>query len=323
VPRIILEDGSEIPVRRRGRATIREQMRVIALAARQQADAVVLECMAIHPELQRISEEAIVRSTVGAITNVRRDHTEVMGEARDAVARCLARTVPRGGVLVSADREHAAFLARVAAERGTRFIPAFTAADAADEGEGELLAFPENEAVALAVCEAIGVDRACARLGMRGAAPDVGALRIQRIRLGEKAVLFVNAFSLNDVDSLGLAWGRLDRAGRLLRPLTAILNCRADRPTRSRAFGEYLVGRLAVDRLVLVGEATRHAYRAALHAGLDPDRILTWEGRLPATMMDELADRLEEDSGLIGAGNFYGAGEALAAQLARSALHVP
>ena len=64
LPRIILEDGSEIPVRRRGRATIREQMATIALAARRQADAVVLECMAVHPELQWVSERRMVRSTV-------------------------------------------------------------------------------------------------------------------------------------------------------------------------------------------------------------------------------------------------------------------
>jgi len=51
--RLIMEDGSELPIARRGgRANISEQMRIIRLAARRGVDAVVLECMALEPENQ-------------------------------------------------------------------------------------------------------------------------------------------------------------------------------------------------------------------------------------------------------------------------------
>ncbi len=323
LPRIILEDGSEIPVRRRGRATIREQMRTIALAARRGADAVVLECMAIHPELQWISERSIVRSTIGVITNVRLDHTETMGESREAVARCLALTIPREGILVSGEREHAPLFARVAAERGTRLLLAPESAELDSVAEGRPLPFPENTAMALAVCEAVGVDRALALAGMRDAALDTGALHLRRVQLEGKQVTFVNAFSLNDVDSLRSVWGRLERSGRLPRPWTTILNCRADRPVRSRAFGQILGGALAADRLILVGEGTRHAYRAAVRAGLDPRQILRWEGRPASAVLEAVTDRIEDDSTVIGAGNYHAAGAALTDLFARSVVHVP
>ena len=55
--------------------------------------------MAIRPELGRVSETRMVRSTVGVITNVRPDHLEVMGPTVIEVAEGLARTIPRGGTL--------------------------------------------------------------------------------------------------------------------------------------------------------------------------------------------------------------------------------
>jgi poly-gamma-glutamate synthase PgsB/CapB len=102
-PRIILEDGREAPLRRRGGANIREQISVIRLAARRRAQAIVLECNAIRPELQWVSEHRIVQSTIGVITNVRRDHTDVMGESSEEIAEALSRTVPAQGKLVTGD----------------------------------------------------------------------------------------------------------------------------------------------------------------------------------------------------------------------------
>jgi poly-gamma-glutamate synthase PgsB/CapB len=313
LPRIILEDGSEVPVRRRGRATIREQMRVIALAARRRADAVVLECMAVHPELQWVSERRMVRATVGVMTNVRLDHMEVMGQTRETIAGALSLTVPRRGILVTGSREHLDLFAEACARHGSvlRVVP-----DPAESGPvagGAVLDFPENTATALAVCDAVGIDRERALRGMREAVPDVGALRVHRTRLGGKPLTFLNAFSINDVDSLRSVWTRLEQAGGLPRPLIAILNCRADRPLRSTVFGEVAATLLRADWLVLVGEATRHASRTAVGAGFDPGRILRCQGRLPEETYRQVVAQAVGGATVIGIGNYYGAGEAIAA----------
>ncbi|MFQ5841200.1 MAG: Mur ligase family protein, partial [Thermodesulfobacteriota bacterium] len=73
-PREIFEDGSEAEIRRRGRATVREQIRFIAQGARRGAEAIVIESMAVRPEIQWVSEHHIVRSHIGVITNIREDH---------------------------------------------------------------------------------------------------------------------------------------------------------------------------------------------------------------------------------------------------------
>jgi poly-gamma-glutamate synthase PgsB/CapB len=269
--------------------------------------------MAIHPELQWVSERRMVRATVGVMTNVRLDHMEVMGQTRETIARALSLTVPRGGILVAGSRDHLELFVEACARHGSvlRLAP--------DLHEGEAVArqaameFPENTATALAVCEAVGIDRECALRGMRGAVPDVGALRVHRTRLDGKQITFINAFSLNDVDSLQLVWGRLERAGCLPRPRIVILNCRADRTLRSEVFGEVAGASLGVDRLALVGEATRHAFRAAVRAGLDPGRILRCQEQSPETTYRQVVAQTPDGGAVIGIGNYYGAGEAIAA----------
>lgn len=313
LPRIILEDGSEIAVRRRGRATIREQMTTIALAARRKADAVVIECMAIHPELQWVSERRMVRATVGVITNVRLDHMEVMGRTREAIARALSLTIPKEGVLVAGSRDHLNLFAEACARHGSVLRPAPDHLESDTMAREAAVDFPENTETALAVCEAVGVDRACALRGMRDAIPDVGALRVHRTRLDGKRITFLNAFSLNDADSLHAVWRRLEQSGSLSRPHIVILNCRADRPLRSDAFGELAGASLGADRLILVGEATRHACRAAARAGLDPGRILCCQGQPPEATFRKVIAEAPDGATVIGIGNYYGAGEAIAA----------
>ena len=53
---------SPFELKRIGKANIREQIKTIKKAAKCEADILVLECMAVKPELQKISEEKIVKS---------------------------------------------------------------------------------------------------------------------------------------------------------------------------------------------------------------------------------------------------------------------
>src|ERR1700676_1584388 len=72
-PRVLLPDGSEVAVRRFGTPSIREQGRLMAQAARASAEAVVVECMAIRPEMLWASETLFIRATTLVVTNARPD----------------------------------------------------------------------------------------------------------------------------------------------------------------------------------------------------------------------------------------------------------
>src|SRR5262245_16295069 len=62
-PRLLLPDGTERRIRRWGRPSIREQGQMIAAAAAGRAEAAVIECMAIRPEMLWASQALLVQAT--------------------------------------------------------------------------------------------------------------------------------------------------------------------------------------------------------------------------------------------------------------------
>jgi poly-gamma-glutamate synthase PgsB/CapB len=88
-PRIIYPEGKEEEVFRLEKPNIIEQLFVFKESARLNADAVVVECMALLPQLQKVCEEKIIKSHIGVITNARNDHLDVMGPTIKEVASSL------------------------------------------------------------------------------------------------------------------------------------------------------------------------------------------------------------------------------------------
>jgi poly-gamma-glutamate synthase PgsB/CapB len=120
--RMILPDGREVPVFRPAGANIMEQSRIVRAAAEMRVNALVLECMALQPELHWISEKIFVRATHGVITNCRPDHLDVMGPETKDVALCLAGMIPVNGKLFTAEKDHLDILSKAAIDRGTRLV---------------------------------------------------------------------------------------------------------------------------------------------------------------------------------------------------------
>ncbi len=205
--RHLLPDGSEKPVRRLSRPSIREQISTLGLAEKLKARALVAECMAIKPELQWVSENKILQSSIGVITNARIDHVEEMGTSLEEIAASLGNTMPRQGLLFTADPLVAKILEPRAREQGTR-IQLIHALDrcnldcesgrdsSAGEGPGWWLA---DAGLALAVAEHCGVDRASALRGIFNARPDPGAARFVDVWNGLQAL---DASAANDPESL-------------------------------------------------------------------------------------------------------------------------
>ena len=309
--RLIRADGSEVDVYRVGKPNIIEQTRIVRRAVEEGVEAFVVECMAVTPSLQPFSEERLIRSTVGVITNVRPDHLDVMGPTLDDVALSLAQTIPRNQDLFTCERERLGILADVARKRGTRLHVVHDR----DVTAGDLAGFSyvehaENVALALAVCRHLGVSRATALNGMHQANPDPGVLRRYTVRSGSKEIEFVNAFAANDPDSTRLIWLRLglDRAEPGIRRIV-LANCRGDRLQRSGQIAE-LVGRhLQADHVVLSGEGTALVAFRAVALGLDRRRLSDLGG-LSAEQVYERVLNLVEDRGIVvGVGNIVGLGQ--------------
>ena len=105
LPMIIGVDGVERPLKRRGRANIREQLDILHRAASEGAEILVIECMAVDPVLQNVSQHRMLRADIGVITNVRLDHTAEMGETLEEICDSLSNMIPQNGHLFTADEQ--------------------------------------------------------------------------------------------------------------------------------------------------------------------------------------------------------------------------
>ncbi|AEV89232.1 Mur ligase [Actinoplanes sp. SE50] len=313
--RFIFPDASEEPVHRKfGIANVVEQIGIVRRAAVYHPDALVIECMAVMPALQEINQSKLIQSNIGVLCNVREDHLAEMGPTLDDVARSLSRSMPEGGVCITAEKDRLAILQEEADKRKCRLI----AVDPESVTDREMagfgwITFKENVAIALAVAAQLGVDRQSALAGMWAAPPDPGVLSVARVLYRDKRVRFANIFAANDPESTFMNIAQLEKQGLISRPLTMVINCRPDRVERNGQMGA-LAERVQPQHIVLIGEMTRSA-KVAVPAGLQ-DRV-TDLGKMPGDrMLAELMAVVGPDASIVAVGNIHGQGEVLLHELA-------
>ena len=305
IPTLILPDGTDEPIRRRGPARVQEQIGILRRAATLRCDAVVLECMSVNPALQSL-EARVLRPTLSVLTNILDDHREEFGPAPEGWVRALCSFIPRRGVLVSGERNYAGEVAAISTGLGTRVV-----ADIPDEPAAEVMpreVFADNVALALRVCDELGLDRERARAAI-GREASAGASPRMVIRGETGTFTFLNGFAVNDVPSAGsflTQWvGDPDRVGHLV----VLLNARADRPLRTLAFAGWC-GRIPSLQCVIVTGTHSQAARSALRrAGLVKEKIVCWSPRQTRDAAQSLSlMRLPDGAVVAGIGNIGGGG---------------
>ena len=314
--RFIHPDASEEPVYRKfGIANVIEQIGIVRRAAAYRPDALVIECMAVMPDLQSISQDKLIQSNIGVLCNVREDHLAEMGPTLDDVARSLSRTMPAGGVCVTAERERLPLLRREAARRDcTLFVVHPESITDEEMARFSWITFKENVAIALAVAELLGVNRQSALAGMWAAPPDPGVLEVKRYQVSGRLLRVANVFAANDPQSTLMNVRRLLTSGAVRRPLHLVINCRPDRMERNGQMGA-LVADLDPERVVLIGDPTRSA-RVSIPQQWH-DTIVDLGGARDATeLVDEIVRGVDGHASLIAIGNIHGQGELLLEQLA-------
>lgn len=311
LPRLILPDGSEETIRRRSPASILEQMTVVKRADRLSARAIVIECMALDPELQFISEAAMIRSTVGVIANVRPDHFEVMGGCLDDVAEALSRSIPARGDLVCGDRRYYSLFSEVASRQGSRAVLAGDASSAGEDRPGRIGLFRENIAIARSVCSLLGLDPAIVDSCLDDAAVAGEGVGVFRIPVGGKAVHFIDVFGANDVVSTRIIQEWALEQNACPRPWIALFNNRADRPLRMKSFADDLLAGFPYDTIALAGEG-RSLARRYLRGRVPEKEVVVLSSIRPQRLLDELLRAKNwKECTIVGMGNEKGAGGSL------------
>ena len=121
-PRIINEKGNDILIHRLRSASIGEQIKLIRYFSKKSPDVLIIECMAVDPQYQWISEHDIVKSTLGVITNIRPDHLEQMGTSSKQIAYSLCNTIPFNSKIITAEKENFSYLDEITKKRNFQLI---------------------------------------------------------------------------------------------------------------------------------------------------------------------------------------------------------
>ncbi|MFD4635034.1 poly-gamma-glutamate synthase PgsB [Streptomyces sp. NPDC058284] len=316
--RFIHPDATEEPVYRKfGIANVVEQIGIVRRAAAYDPDALVIECMAVMPALQEINQSKLIRSTIGVLCNVREDHLAEMGPTLDDVARSLSRSMPEGGICVTAEKDRYDILKEEADARNCELIYADPETVTDDELRGfSWFTFKENVAIALKVAELVGVGREVALQGMYDAPPDPGVLSVERYATEDgKKLRFANVFAANDPESTLMNINQLLDLGAIHRPLHVVINCRPDRVERNGQMGE-IVPDLQPEKVFVIGHPAKSAIDAIPADWRSRAVDLGGDRRDPEEFMRDMLAQLGPDSSLVAIGNIHGQGELLLEHLA-------
>ena len=312
LPRLILEDGSEVPIKRRGNANIIEQLKIFTEAVKRKVNVLVIECMAVSPELQWVSEHKMVKSTIGVITNVRQDHLEEIGPEPNDMAEALKLTIPQNGILVTAEKKYFPIFKKQADQLKTKIIfadPNYVSSNILEKFN--YMNFKENISIALQINKILGVDEEVALRGILKANPDPGALKIYELSKGVKMIFFVNAFAANERTSTLLIWENINKKTYLKNlPAIAIMNSREDRVLRDIQFSHLLAKEINLSKILLVGPLSKLVERTLLKLKVSPDKIINLSGMSDIEKILQLVLQFTENKVLlIGFGNTKGMGQ--------------
>ena len=246
------------------KATIWEQYNIFRLADKLNADVFLWECMALAPTYVKILQKHWMKDDLSTITNTYPDHEDIQGPAGWNIAETMTNFVPDNGNLVTAEEQLFPFLETAAKYKNTKFARVDWK-DAILIPEDILVRFPYEEhphniALVLKMVENLGIEKEYALKEMAdNVVPDIGVLKkYPTAEVRSRKLEFLSGMSANERYGCMQNWTRmgLDTCLPEDNPdiwITTVVNNRADRIARSRAFAKILTEDLSVDRHFLIG----------------------------------------------------------------------
>ncbi len=316
-PVLILPDGSEQEIERRGPPTILEGKKILGTGSKLCVDACVVEMMGIQPETVYMESQKIFKPHILVITNVRLDHMDQMGSTKDRIASCFAGAIPKEGTVFILQKEAYSVFQRTSRSRGAKLIPVPDDAYSSVGGQKNGIhssEFVDNVRLSLSVVDYLGQDPLAAFRAMSGAVPDFGSLKVWTA-LGPPSRpdwYFVSGFAANEPESTRRVLSRL-RDRQLLegRTVIALLNLRGDRGDRTLQWLEALKSGMfpEIEKLICLGGHRMVLTRKLKHRlGAD---LYTWRNFRPDEILARLSDIVKDRAVVIGMGNMGGPGRHL------------
>ena len=312
-PRIIDKEGRDIAIHRLRSASIGEQVRLIRSFAKQDIDILIIECMAVQPQYQWISEQKMIKSSIGVITNVRPDHLDEMGYTMNDIAMSLSNSIPSNGTLVVHDDHFSNLFKKVASKRNTRLkLSENNIVDERYMKKFNYFEHQDNVELALSVCEEVGVSREVALKGILKNNPDPGALVIWKTKIKKSINYFVSAFAANDPQSTLDIYNKISNYHSDLSKCI-FLNTRSDRQYRTIQLLSLIYDKIVPDKLIIRGDKLDSMISKYDFESKGIEVIRFSDDSKPKTIIDVIGSF--EESITFGIGNIVGWGDDFVKQI--------
>jgi len=310
-PRLILEDGTETYIHRKSIPNIIEQLSIVKYAANKKVQALVMECMALQPQYQIITESMMIHSNVSVMTNVRYDHIDIMGHTLAEIAATLGGTIPQNQILFSAECNNPDLIKIIADERNTKtYFTDYKSVSLEEMKHFSYIEHRENVALALAICQHLGVERNVALEGMYRAIPDAGVLKAFKIEAYGKKIVFYNAFAANDPDSTLMVWQKIRDEIGFFETKIVLLNTRQDRLDRARQLAEMVAKKIGneISLVMLIGQSCDIVEGLLTDNGLQSNKIINLGWTTPENVFEGVLSATFKQSSIVAIGNMGGIG---------------
>jgi poly-gamma-glutamate synthase PgsB/CapB len=306
----VLPDGTAENISRRGIVSVLEQKNTLQKATRLRVDCLVVEIMSIRPENHFVESHRLLKPDIVLLTNVRRDHTEAMGEREEEIAEVLQHDfVPGARVFVPHGYEK--YVDTGTIQTNSLQLSVVSGGKVGSSTETSSVQsqheFSENLDLVTFVARSLNVDDAVIERGIQNTVYDIGRFRIWTVELSGKRVFAVNAFAANDPESTMMVLKKTrENLGITSARITGLLSLRADRPDRTEQWITALGSGMSEEfsRLFVLG-GHAHAVRRKIKS------MQVLETKSPEVVTQLIADAIEKDGIIFGFGNIGGAGEGL------------
>ncbi len=331
-PRIIYPDGSEREIIRHGPPSISEQKKIVKLAAQKKVDILVIECMAISPEIQWSSQNQFLKADLTVITNIRHDHLDVMGESISEIAETIALSLPVNKKVISTAKESVEIIKRKSLEKGNEFISALDSLPTKEElNDFKWPVFSDNIACAIKIASILSIDRKIALQGMHSIKQDPGNLQYYLLKQDLNKYLLINAFAANDSYSTKIVWNKAKSKNFIDFGINfnktncyALINHRSDRSFRLNEFISFLTDSEIFQGYILTGALKYKQKKLLMKNGIPKDKIFLLNINRPFFKLNKNLSKISlgQDLILFGCGNIHGNAEKIVSFFAENGVEI-
>lgn len=308
---VLNHDGVSTDIKRRGGARVQEQFSVLRQAYLRGVKNMVLECMSISPELQRL-ESRVYKPHIYVITNIKDDHREVMGYNLDDQVEAICSAIPPDCTVITNETLFLENIRKAAGLVGSEVIVPESLDNQIIE-ELPFGVFHENISLALSVCDQAGVDSILVREGVIKSA-GIMENPLVFLKRGEKELSFLNGLSVNDVGSTISFIDHWQSKIEYNDKYSIILNTRHDRPLRTDQFTSWIAdSKNTIDKIIITGTHAHRAKKRLIGSGFIREKVHIW--KLRDISVESLFGIVKPNTMVIGIGNIGGMGQKIIREL--------